>query len=268
MANNLPDFERPPINEVAIGVQFDPIPAFQAVHFGAFWERIRGRYPFTEDMPPLPVSSSDGAIPTPIPNIMLQLRQGNSLPRVWYLTDDKRQLVQLQQGRFIRNWRKLEEGDVYPRYGFLWAEFQREWHEFLRFARESGLGEANINHCELTYIDHVDDVNPEKVGNLSSLLSYLNIPKGDFLPDPVESFFNLGYQLPGTSGRLRVEICPAFRARDLRTILSMTFTAQGPPGNSSAEAVAQWFDVAHEWINRTFDEITDPKMHEAWRRKS
>ncbi len=40
----LPRFRRPPLSEVAIGIQFQS-PVLNAVHFGLFYQKIKERYP-------------------------------------------------------------------------------------------------------------------------------------------------------------------------------------------------------------------------------
>jgi len=38
----MPSYENPPVIEVVCGVQFKPIKNFLSVHFGAYWETIKG----------------------------------------------------------------------------------------------------------------------------------------------------------------------------------------------------------------------------------
>ena len=58
----LPDYRNPPIDEVVIGVQFPPIPKFQDVHIGLYWQKVRNEYPRTETQPRI-----EGPIETPEP---------------------------------------------------------------------------------------------------------------------------------------------------------------------------------------------------------
>ncbi len=52
-APKLPEFEKPPVNEVVIGVQFDQIENFGAVHPGMYWQTIQKKYPKVSDQIPL-----------------------------------------------------------------------------------------------------------------------------------------------------------------------------------------------------------------------
>ena len=62
---SLPAFDRPPVTEVAIGVQFGTIQELRQPHFGLFWSRIRADYPQVQDQPPLPHQQLVGAQPKP-----------------------------------------------------------------------------------------------------------------------------------------------------------------------------------------------------------
>ena len=52
METRLPHYVRPPLNEVAISLQFKPL-KLQAALLGFYWQGIRERFPITEDQAPL-----------------------------------------------------------------------------------------------------------------------------------------------------------------------------------------------------------------------
>ena len=47
--SELPDFDNPPVVEALLSVQFDRLPLPKSAHFGVYWERIRPRFPQTEE---------------------------------------------------------------------------------------------------------------------------------------------------------------------------------------------------------------------------
>jgi len=107
-SSELPQYAKPPVVEVAISVQFNPLVRFQPVHFGLLWERLRARYPITEHYPPLgSVVEVFGA--QALAPMMLHIESVPNFPvgRCWYLTEDRQRVVQVQPDRFILNWRKL-----------------------------------------------------------------------------------------------------------------------------------------------------------------
>src|SRR6266849_294282 len=137
----LPDFARPPVNEVYLSVQFEPISDFRAAHLGLFWERLRPGFVRIEDQPPLPHQLEVFGVKQPAEqSVQLRLLQRPDPPRCWYVKDDERHLVQLQADRFIYNWRKVKDDDEYPRYPNVRRAFAAELRKLEAFLTEEKLG--------------------------------------------------------------------------------------------------------------------------------
>jgi uncharacterized protein (TIGR04255 family) len=266
MLNPSPEFDRPPLDEMAIGVQFVPLPNFHVAHLGLFWSSIREKYPFTEDQVPI-VPQFENVENTPtIPNTVQVLLDPQMGPRCLFLDGSKNQLVQLQRDRFIRNWRQLTGTEAYPRFTSLLAEFQKEWEAFLAFSQRESLGQPVINQCELTYTNKMEPGAVWKDYSESAKVFTLlrDSPGGGFLPPLEMVAFEARYKLPDGRGRLRVQVQPAFRARDLKLILTFNLIVRGAPVDGSPEQVSAWFALAHEWIVKAFSELTTKQMHVAW----
>src|SRR5271165_5623060 len=139
------DFERPPINEVVLGVFFAPIPPLRAEAVGLFWARIRETFPSVVQQPIYAQEFS------PIP-VMPQPGEFFPLPRFWFLSQDNTRLIQLQNGAFLYNWRK--QNDEYPRFHRIFPEFLGHLETFQRFLKEDlEIGSLPIAIAELTYIN-------------------------------------------------------------------------------------------------------------------
>jgi uncharacterized protein (TIGR04255 family) len=191
---------------MAMGVQFGPLVNFRAVHLGLYWARIREEYPETEDQPPLapqmeeleikPSAAILTAIPLAVP----------PLPRCWFLTEDKTQLIQVQRDRFVRNWRLREGNEPYPRYPRLASDFKRAWEGFLAFVGEAGLGPVNVNQCELVYMNSIErGTGWSELGELERVFPLLRPREaGGFLPSPETLSWQARYKLPEGRGRLHV----------------------------------------------------------------
>lgn len=265
----LPSFAEPPLEEVVFGVQFEPLKQFTTTHPGLFWSRIRDRYPTVEDNPPLPHQKELPDL-TPVPDqLQLRLAKPNGL-RSWFIGKDKTQLVQLQRDQFLRNWRRVTGNEVYPRYATLRSLFADDWQEFVAFARDEGLGTPKIDQCELTYINHIDrGVGWNNYSDLGSVFTMIGLTQGGGLLSAPEVINWTGtYKLPDGRGRLVVEMVPAFRGRDLKMFVSLTLRVRGEPENGGSEAAFAWFELAHEWVVRAFDELTQPSMHAIWKKQS
>lgn len=270
MPTPLPEFECPPVDEMVMGVQFDPLPNFHAAHFGLFWTRIREEYPHTEDQAPLfpavePLESQPSS-----PSVSVTAFAAPSLPRCWFLNEDKTELIQVQRDRFLRNWRQLKGNKPYPRFSRLFRGFERAWNEFLAFAGNHGLGSVKVNQCELAYINYIEkEAGWSELGELQGVFPFLRSREpGSFLPPAETLSWQAKYRLPESRGRLQIEMSPTFRGRDMKIVLSFALTARGAPAENSWEQIAAWFDLSHEWIVRAFAELTSSTAHELWSKKS
>jgi uncharacterized protein (TIGR04255 family) len=270
MALPLPEFERPPVDEMVMGVQFDPLHNLHAAHLGLFWSRIQKEYPHTEDQTPLSPTVEPSDIKPSAPTVSAIALTVPPLPRCWFLSEDKTQLIQVQRDRFLRNWRQVKGNEPYPRFTRLAREFQRAWNAFLSFAGEQGLGSVKVNQCELAYINNIEKgVGWSELGELHGVFPLLNPrEQGSFLPSAEALSWQARYKLPEGRGRLHVEVSPIFRGRDMKLVLSFALAARGAPAGDSSEQIAAWFELSHEWIVRSFAELTSSTAHEFWGKKS
>jgi uncharacterized protein (TIGR04255 family) len=191
------------------------------------------------------------------------------LPRAWFLNESRLQLIQVQQDRFLRNWRQLEGDEPYPRFRALLGQFRQEWEGFLAFVREENLGEPAVNQCEVNYVNHIPlGAGWNSFSELPGVFTLLadragdgSLPKLDFLS------WRARYDLPNGGGKLVVEMNPAFRGRDLKLVLVLGLTARGRPASASMDGLLPWFEVAHRWIVTAFDQLTSTEMHNLWKKK-
>jgi hypothetical protein len=49
----LADFHNPPVVETVLSAQFDRLSAMRMVHLGLFWNKMKSRFPQTEERSPL-----------------------------------------------------------------------------------------------------------------------------------------------------------------------------------------------------------------------
>ena len=74
--------------------------------------------------------------------------------RLWFLNDDQTELLQLQNDRFGRNWRKMPPVDKpYPRFETMIAQFERELHMLSAFCVSNRIGKVVPTQCELSYVN-------------------------------------------------------------------------------------------------------------------
>ena len=269
----LPDFARPPLVEVALSAQFEKIEGFRTLHVGLLWTQFRERFPKFEEHPPInPVIEQFGVPASPRGAVNFGLLTSPPLPRCWFLNLAGTELVQVQEDRFVRNWRKKGEGG-YPRYKTIRRSFEEDFGTFAGFLREQSLGELKPNQCEVTYVDHViAGEGWERHGQVEEVITLWAKRKADaFPPEPEEVRFAVSYVIPDNHGnplgRLHVELQPVFLRMDDKPILVLNFVARGKPKSPGIEGVLSFFDIGHEWIFRAFVSMTSSSMQEIWGRR-
>jgi uncharacterized protein (TIGR04255 family) len=264
MARKEVDFTSPPVNEVVFGIVFERPTRLLSAHFGAFWSKIRTRFPSTQDQLPL-ISLGDTFDPN------------NHLSRVWFISNDGRRLIQLQHDRFYYNWRRLEsDASDYPEYVNLYKEFSDVTRQFRAFLAEERLTEElNAGQFELSYINMLERPTTWETTNpLGNVLvdHRWNSEGSRFLDYPRDFSWTSVFEMPNQTGQLIVE-AKSGRKTEIPEdrVIQLTLTAKSQVltlGANSIEGGAHWFETAHEQIVKGFADITDPfvQKHE-WGRK-
>lgn len=210
-------FAAPPINEVALSVQF-ATPAFDEFAILArFWPAIEQDFPNHAKQPPLPPLQEEFQRP-PSGGVQFQLFDAPPSPRYWFLSSDETLLLQAQADCFVFNWRQMGSEQLYPRYRTLRPQFEQRFSTFLETA---GAGQsAAPTWCEITYINHIDAPGSSDGahGPLSRVLRALNPQATTASLPPVEDtqlqqrFVITDGDQP--TGRLYLTATPAFRNAD------------------------------------------------------
>lgn len=262
--SSLPEFEKPPIIEALLGVEFAPLKGWAIPHYGLYWQRIRSKYPKQSAHPPLATAAElkkSGQAP------VLELSMGPPSARCWFVDEPETRLLQVQETHFLHNWRKVSGMERYPRYtDSIRPVFETEWTEFLTFLHDESIEHPNVTECEITYINHFDR-GQEDYSDLGRVLSYWR-PRvhHDFLPPQQFGRLQFSYPITDDQGTLYVRLQPGIRNRDAKEVLQLTLTAKGKPVSSEIADMMAWYDVAHEWIVRGFTDITTAEMHSLWGR--
>jgi uncharacterized protein (TIGR04255 family) len=266
---DLADFDSPPVVETVLSLQFERLMALRAAHFGLFWQKVKGRFPNSEEQAPLlPVFER---FPEPMPpsgQVQFETMEAPSLPRVWLINDAGTEIIQVQNDRFIKNWRKSGHLDVYPHYEqVIKPAFQRDLRAFQLFLEEEDLGEVKVTQCEVTYVNHiVSGEGWDRFGEIQRIFTFWREPSAPVPGNPDD--FGMRLRFPITDeekrpiGRLHVEVQPAFRVTDNRPMYVMNLTARGLSGRN-----LDFFDVGRRWIVKAFEQLTTEEMHRVWRRK-
>jgi uncharacterized protein (TIGR04255 family) len=267
---HLPDFDNPPVVETVLSVQFEPLSSVQTAHLGLLWEEYRTTFPKSEDRPPLdPVVEQFPESPVARVGLKFQALENFPAPRIWFTNDQGSEMIQVQNDRFIKNWRKEGEGARYPHYDeTIRPNFDRDYTIFLAFLEKNQLGAPHVNQCEVTYVNHIlAGQGWERYGDLEKIFTFWRSP--DLVPPvPAEDLrLHARFVIPGKDGkpigRLHVDVQPAVRTSDNRPMYVLHLTARGQVG-----AGLDFFDIGREWIVTTFKRLTTNSMHNIWRIKN
>ena len=275
----LPSFEDPPVIEVAASVQFDPLAKLTVPYLGMLWQRFRKEYPVVDQQPPLaPVIERLGVSGQ---NIGLRLEMmGNITPRLWFSNTQGDHLVQVQNDRFILNWRRVAgAGNPYPRYQqHIRPQFLTEYARFQQFLIDENLGAAHVNQCELTYINQIE---PNEYwtshADVASVFRGWTHEYAAVNEYPVEALqISVSHVITDTSGafvgRLHVALQSAL-TRSMpespaeKPVFVLTLTARGRPMGDGDAGMVGFLDLAHKAIVTSFDRITTEEAHKVWRKE-
>jgi uncharacterized protein (TIGR04255 family) len=265
----LPDFDDPPVSEVLLDAALDPLPLVRNAHLGLFWaEHLRDEYPLLQEQPPLALNEETFAVEPRV--IEFSLDQAVPVMRQWFISVDGSRLLQLQQDRFIQNWRRRSPQADYPRYESLRDSFERYFTTYSDFLASNDLGAATIRQAEVTYINQLQ---PDEVWqSQSDLGQVLRSWKPDFgtedlLTDPVEdvrlAWRHIITDDTGPYARLYVSVEPVIGGG-----LLLQLTVRGKPRDGSLKTTMAFFDMGRERIVKAFAAITTEAMHRRWERKT
>ena len=254
----LPDYERPPVIEVVYGMQFAPLLDLRTPLIGLLWQRFKQQYPKYKEMPVLApvIERFDQVFPTE--QVSVELLDHPPLPRVFFFDANENWVMQVQNDRFHHNWKRMKEGDSYPRFISVSEKFFEAWDKFLQFLASENVPRPNFTQLELTYINHI----PVEEGR-SALQEIQTVfpdfpwqPNHVFLGLPENLSWNISFLMPDNQGRLHITMRPAQRRKDKAVVLLLELTARGIPPSTELLDIKNWFSVGREWIVRGFSDIT------------
>jgi len=263
--SDLPDFSNPPVVETVLSVQFDRLATVHSAHFGLYWNEIQERFPKTEERGELPPAvERQPELLAPGVGIQFEALEAPPTPRFWFINEDGTELIQLQRDRFIKNWRKVGEGDKYPRYERVREGFERDFSGFRDFAARHGLGTIHINQCEVTYINHIVAGEGWKThADISNVFTVWQQPTTPFPGAAQDVTFRAKFPILDSNGafagRLYATMQSVVRLTDGAPMFVLDLTARGQIGEGT-----DFFDLGRKWIVRSFKELTTLEMHRVW----
>ena len=269
---SLPSFERPPLNEVVLSVQFDPLPQLNPALLGLFWGTIRHQFPNVQTQPAIDPVIERVGVPM-MTGVMPMLVQGYPPPRLWFLNSTGNELIQVQQDRFLRNWRQIGDSDQYPRYeAHIRPRFCEDYERFLAFLKTERVPDPVPNQCEVLYVNVIQTSDATKTH--ADLARVLRLCQTDITGVDGLAFedgrLHLRHQILDKDrsfvGRFHTAVDPQLKRSDGSPIISISFTARGRPLGEGFQGLLNFFDLGRQMIVNAFAAITTSEMQSVWGR--
>lgn len=252
------EFGNPPVAETSIGFYFQRIEGWNPIHQGALWEKFRAKYPALEILPPV----VDAA---PEPKITVGF--ASFLVRTCFVDSTKTQLVQIQDGLLLHNWRKTAEVPEYQRYETMRSQLRDDWKTLKGYLGERSLKSPTVIRCQMDYFNHL--VRGEEWQDFSDLPKTFTAWRG--LPQSAASSklqmasFSVSYGVE--RGTINIVVQPAIRTSDGKEIIQFTLSSSVVPTNSEDEELFTCLDECHSNAARAFIDFTTDEARERWRQR-
>lgn len=262
-------FGAPPVIETVLSVQFQPIPGFTSAHAGCFWQgALAPNFPdwqnakFMETQR-LEDAFEDMAAEPSFGVPSFQLRASDPASRVQIIGSDEERMIQIQDSRFIYNWRKRH--GKYPTYSIIKPEFDLLFQRFETYLEGAAFPPPQANQWEVIYTNHIPKGELwSGVADWVATIPGLYIPTGS--PEDVDFETMAGmwrYRLPEGRGRLHISLQHG-RTLDKQEVILLQFIARGPVGDGGL-TVNAGLSTGHNAIVNTFHQMTSAQMHLEWK---
>jgi uncharacterized protein (TIGR04255 family) len=265
----LPDYERPPIDEVIIGLQYQPIGAFSQQQINDLWQRVVQDYPsmqpqalrFEAPLEPL-VSPPPINIQTGPPPLSVTPNE----TRVWLVGREDDRLIQVQNGSFICNWRR--RNNPYPHFETLHEEFWRSYEIFLQVLADSHLETPTPLQTEVTYINWFQNETLTGETFLPFSSTPENLLSGSQVLEDAGWISRYFVTEDGQAvGRLHVQCSPAIRLSPPApgTGTQLQITLRTPTrGVGDRAGLERLFAIGRRRVVLSFHELTTVDAHQRW----
>ena len=247
-------FQNPPVIEVAFQVMFPTLAGIGTPHFGAFWSSIRDEFSTIQAaarLGPVEFSGIQGAFPE---------------NRLWLVHKSGETLIQLQDNRFLFNWRQTGEDFAYPGYEELYPEFSSYLQKFCEFLAEENSPIDAFKGFELHYVNHIylgDSIKKwEDAGNAISLLEKAT-PVQKL--SPLTSVrFNTTSKILDSDDVLHVGIESRSHNETKKELLNFEIRVSAVRESLKPDSLAAEFSKAHDKILMAFLDISTTKSKRSW----
>jgi uncharacterized protein (TIGR04255 family) len=187
---------------------------------------------------------------------------------MFFINDGRTELLQVQRDRFFHNWRKIGDGDEYPRFEKMLHTFELGLRRLDKLVSAEGLGSVVPNQCEITYVNFVTVPPQTRTHDVFTGLlgAWGSPPPLGELGAPEDTRVLVRYVIHQNGlpvGRLIVSAEPAWKM-DGTHVIQLTLVARGKPQGETFGDVSEFLKLGRRHIVKGFDELTSKEMHKVW----
>lgn len=259
-------FERPPVVETVLCVQFDRLGDLEHRHLAAYWASLGKQWPYVDFLPEIAPTYEE------FDEVASWAQMGPSVtvghPRLRLQIKNVRQdrMIQVQNGRLVQNWLG-QGGKDYPRYASLRPEFEKQLDKFTSFLHKQQLPSVSANQWEVTYVNHIPKGSvwetPTDWGNLLPPLFGTGEVSADWPLEGLGRGCVWRFEIRPQRGRLHVSAeHRRVGAEQKQEALVLKLTARGPVTDKAS--LHDGLDLGHETIVNAFYSMTSKEAHGYW----
>jgi uncharacterized protein (TIGR04255 family) len=242
---------------------------------GMFREAVKGEFPNTEYQSRLPktfIVNTPAPLPGNFPPVFPQFVTQEGSNRVWLVSADNSRLVQIQDDRFVFNWRRGTE--PYPQFEKV-AELFWQYFDLYREIVAECDSAVEPQMLELSYFNWLDEGSiSQGDAILSSQYSRINWEHDELRFEGQVAATNYSIINGGvTTGRLQVQsanqiarVSRSTSTLEKGAILNLSYFYALPPGADDPTIDDQIFSGRSLIVN-AFDQLTTEAAHTAWERQ-
>lgn len=270
--DRLPEYDTPPVVEVAMGLHMSFLHNFDVARLGYFWGgTLKDRFPYVEQRPPLAPVLEEVHATLAQQSVVINLGEGPApIPRTVFVSEDRTRALQVQQDFVVYNWKKGDQ--PYPRYSRVKSEFLELVRQLSDFVASEDIGLLRPLQCEVTYVNHIA---PGAVwsshGDASRVVTMTCPPEPDSWLDSltgieVHQRHDLMWPDLAFAGRIHIKFQTGYRLPDNEPIFALAITARAKPraGETLLESVEPLFDREHEQVVRAFASVVTMDLQKEW----
>lgn len=261
-------FEKPPVDEVVLSVLFKPLNKFLAPHLGEIWQEFKkDRFVRIVERPP--VNPTIDIFPNQSEETEFEISNVPPFARIWFIHENKSQILQVQRDRFTFNWRRTDPDQKYPGFSTIFESFEGFYNRFGEMIKNLEIGLVNPLQYELTYIDqlmHGDGWHTlNDIGKIYNMFVDSEEPDS-FWKDAELVIFQTSFPIQDLPGRLHLAISNRVKMPDQRQTFQTDFTVRG--FSEVSYPIEMWFKAAHDQIQEKFANMfTENIQTQIWERK-